>query len=56
MSECTCHINPPCDYCTSYEECYECGRLFPKDELTHIGDIKFCEGCLECFSDEAEMF
>ncbi len=28
-----------------YKECYECGRLFPLDDLIREGDIYFCAAC-----------
>jgi len=30
---CSCHLNPPCSYCESLDECEDCGAWVPGDEM-----------------------
>lgn len=47
---CSCHINPPCSYCISSYECFECGEIRNSDE--HGIVIKRGEHlCTQCFED-----
>lgn len=32
-SSCRCHINSPCSYCESLEECETCGAWIPRDDM-----------------------
>ena len=41
---CSCHISPPCSYCTSRCECSKCGKIVGEDE---VNDDSVCEQCLE---------
>lgn len=53
---CSCHINPPCNYCTELYECKECGKLKHPDEdgfnegHNENGDGVFCNDCLDNLS------
>jgi hypothetical protein len=49
MSDCcSCHINPPCNYCVESYECVSCNEIKHPDEagenFTLDGDI-FCDDC-----------
>ena len=43
--ECTCHINPPCDFCLTHDQCTLCGTIicYAKQGM-HIKDGK-CPNC-----------
>lgn len=34
-SSCSCHINPPCSYCESLQECETCGEFVPGDDMEY---------------------
>jgi hypothetical protein len=44
MSGCSCHIHPPCSYCTESYECNNCGRICHPDDKG-LGPL--CNVCLE---------
>ncbi len=41
---CSCHINPPCSYCTSHAICEECGEMVLEG---YINDDLICDCCEE---------
>lgn len=43
--ECSCHINPPCNYCTELIECPACGDFVHPKEDDRIFDDLECEKC-----------
>lgn len=51
MSECSCHINPPCNYCLEKYECEICHEFkHPDDDGQNgFGDLVVCD---ECFFDD----
>lgn len=50
MSECSCHINPPCSYCTELKECNICAQIFHPDDADGFIDV-----CGECGSEFGEL-
>ena len=38
---CSCHLNPPCGYCTDRHDCRTCGEQFYDPD----GDFDICERC-----------
>jgi hypothetical protein len=51
--QCSCHINPPCGFCTSHVECDICGQLVCEDKATEVTNksdgnkITVCPDCEE---------
>ena len=44
---CSCHINPPCGYCTSRSECERCGTILFSDDMfecMRCGEL-VCDDC-----------
>ncbi len=45
---CSCHINPPCAFCTSTFECEQCGtRVITDDQETEGWHDLLCDECFE---------
>lgn len=46
---CSCHISPPCGYCTDHSDCEECGELTLSDDMIEVKGILgphwVCEEC-----------
>ena len=43
---CSCHINPPCTYCTSHSICEECGKNVLNEYINEdIDDYLICDDC-----------
>lgn len=44
---CSCHINPPCNYCLDQFECGGCHKLKNQSEdgINYILDDPFCDYC-----------
>lgn len=42
---CSCHINPPCSYCTDRCECAKCGELNITDDMVYLNGEFYCEEC-----------
>jgi len=42
---CSCHINPPCTYCTSRGHCGICDDLVLSDHLVEFHHDWICEAC-----------
>ena len=51
---CSCHINPPCSYCTDSLLCKTCDKVqHPDDGAEYIGDDTFCGQCLQKMEEAA---
>jgi len=58
MRDCSCHINPPCSYCTEKEECIGCGELIHPDEFNYIAkaaDDEYGPLCDDCLKEYKEV-
>lgn len=48
---CSCHINPPCSFCTECLECIGCGNFYHEDEdVIHLdseSNVVYCDNCFE---------
>ena len=50
---CSCHINPPCNFCTEHYMCDNCGEVFC--QTVEISDeTAWCNDCLEMLAEESE--
>jgi len=43
---CSCHIAPPCSYCTSHCNCGICDNVVHNDHIIEMSDSLVCEDCL----------
>ncbi len=43
---CSCHICPPCGWCTSHVYCDTCNELIYEDDIIEIDECFVCEACL----------
>lgn len=44
---CSCHIAPPCSYCTSHCPCEWCDKSIYNDYLIEVGGRLLCEDCAD---------
>jgi hypothetical protein len=42
---CSCHINPPCTYCTSHSICDKCGDNVLNEYINEDDDSFICDDC-----------
>ena len=47
---CSCHLNPPCGYCTDRHDCARCGEQFYDPD----GEETYCLRCQEEIDEENE--
>lgn len=58
--ECSCHISPPCGFCTTHVSCDLCGQLVCEDKAIEFQDntdgsaILTCPDCDEAYADLGE--
>lgn len=61
--QCSCHINPPCGYCTSHCECVICGKKIHNDDAVYVKGPnvsatlppeEFGPMCKECSNKEGD--
>jgi hypothetical protein len=43
---CSCHISPPCGYCTSHAECGLCNQTVLNDDMVEFNNDWICEECM----------
>lgn len=55
MSECSCHISPPCGYCMDKYECIKCGEFKHPDESEEHQVNNEGSVCNECWEAKATV-
>jgi hypothetical protein len=48
MEACSCHINPPCDYCLECRECVVCGNIKHETEMEYLDELDEYHCIFQC--------